>query len=40
MKQSVMGENGRRAVMEKYNWEREAEKLLALYEKLLKTNVT
>jgi glycosyltransferase involved in cell wall biosynthesis len=30
-----MGENGRRAVEEKYNWERESEKLLALYDKLL-----
>jgi len=31
-----MGENGRRAVMEKYNWEREGEKLIKLYEELLK----
>lgn len=30
-----MGENGRQAVEEKYNWERESEKLLALYDKLL-----
>jgi glycosyltransferase involved in cell wall biosynthesis len=30
-----MGENGRRAVIEKYNWEQEAEKLLALYQRLL-----
>jgi len=30
-----MGENGRRAVEEKYNWEREAEKLLAVYKGLL-----
>lgn len=30
-----MGENGRRAVQEKYNWESEAKKLLALYEELL-----
>jgi len=30
-----MGENGRRAVEEKYNWEREGEKLLELYEELL-----
>lgn len=30
-----MGENGRRAVQEKYNWKNEAEKLLALYEELL-----
>jgi len=26
-----MGENGRQAVLEKYNWDREAEKLLSLY---------
>jgi glycosyltransferase involved in cell wall biosynthesis len=31
-----MGENGRRAVKEKYNWEREGEKLLWLYEEMLK----
>ncbi|MCL0034121.1 glycosyltransferase family 4 protein [Thermodesulfovibrionales bacterium] len=31
-----MGENGRRVVVEKYNWEQEAEKLLLLYEELLK----
>ena len=31
-----MGENGRRAVEEKYNWEKEGEKLLKLYEELLK----
>ena len=30
-----MGENGRRAVIEKYNWEHEAQKLLKLYEELL-----
>ncbi len=30
-----MGENGRRAVEEKYNWERESEKLRALYGRLL-----
>jgi len=30
-----MGENGRRAVQEKYNWENEGKKLLALYEELL-----
>ena len=29
-------ENDRRAVPEKYNWEKEAEKLLALYEELLR----
>ena len=32
-----MGENGRRAVDEKYNWEKEGEKLLKLYEELLKS---
>lgn len=31
-----MGENGRRAVLEKYNWEREAEKLLKLYAEIVK----
>mgnify|MGYP000122313898 FL=1 len=31
-----MGENGRRAVIEKYNWGQEKEKLLNLYEELLK----
>lgn len=31
-----MGENGRRAVEEKYNWEKEGKKLLKLYEELLK----
>lgn len=30
-----MGENGRRAVEEKYNWEQEANKLLKIYEGLL-----
>jgi glycosyltransferase involved in cell wall biosynthesis len=30
-----MGENGRRAVLEKYNWEKERAKLLVLYEELL-----
>jgi len=30
-----MGENGRRAVKEKYNWEREGENLLKLYRELL-----
>jgi glycosyltransferase involved in cell wall biosynthesis len=29
-----MGQNGRRAVEEKYNWEKEAEKLLKVYRKL------
>ncbi len=32
-----MGENGRRAVIEKYSWNSEAKKLLELYESLLKT---
>ena len=31
-----MGENGRKAVLEKYNWEKESKKLLALYQDLLK----
>jgi glycosyltransferase involved in cell wall biosynthesis len=30
-----MGKRGRKAVLEKYNWEREAEKLLEFYRKLL-----
>lgn len=30
-----MGENGRRAVLENFNWENEGKKLLALYEELL-----
>ena len=30
-----MGENGRRAVLEKYNWEKESEKLVRLYKGLL-----
>ena len=30
-----MGENGRRAVEEKYNWGKEAEKLVRLYRNLL-----
>jgi glycosyltransferase involved in cell wall biosynthesis len=30
-----MGENGREAVLEKYNWETESKKLLALYSELL-----
>ena len=30
-----MGENGRRAVIEKYNWEKESERLLELYGNLL-----
>lgn len=31
-----MGENGRRAVIEKYNWQQEVQNLLRLYEELLK----
>jgi len=31
-----MGENGRKAVLEKYNWENESKKLLKIYEKLSK----
>jgi len=30
-----MGENGRKAVLEKYNWESESKKLLGIYKKLL-----
>ena len=30
-----MGENGRRAVEQKYNWKKESKKLLKLYEELL-----
>ncbi|MBE3128509.1 MAG: glycosyltransferase family 4 protein, partial [Actinobacteria bacterium] len=30
-----MGENGRKAVLEKYNWENESKKLLKLYEEIL-----
>ena len=33
---ATMGENGRKAVMEKYNWESESSKLLAVYGSLLK----
>jgi len=29
-----MGENGRKAVLEKYNWENESKKLLKVYETL------
>ena len=32
---SVMGENGRRAVLETYNWEQESAKLLRIYEAVL-----
>ena len=31
----AMGRRGRAAVEEKYNWEREAEKLVALYKELM-----
>lgn len=30
----IMGENGRKAVMEKYNWESESKKMLSIYHKL------
>jgi len=33
-KAKKMGENGRRAVLEKYNWENESKKLLKIYEEL------
>lgn len=32
-----MGENGRKAVLEKYNWDKESEKLLYVYEKILQS---
>jgi glycosyltransferase involved in cell wall biosynthesis len=32
----IMGENGRRAVLEKYNWEKERDKFIAVYAKLVK----
>lgn len=35
MESKRLGTNGRKAVMEKYNWEQEEKKLLALYKKLL-----
>lgn len=34
-----MGENGRKAVLEKYNWEKEGEKLVELYKELLTINI-
>jgi glycosyltransferase involved in cell wall biosynthesis len=34
-----MGENGKKAVLEKYNWEKESQKLLALYADLLEEKV-
>ncbi len=33
-----MGENGRRAVLEQYNWEKESEKLLRIYDAVLGRN--
>ncbi len=33
-----MGENGRRAVLERYNWEKESQKLLNIYETVLGRN--
>jgi glycosyltransferase involved in cell wall biosynthesis len=36
----LMGENGRRAMEEKFNWESEGRKLLRLYEELLSTHRT
>ena len=33
-----MGENGRKAVLEKYNWEHEEKKLLRIYDELLNEN--
>jgi len=32
-----MGENGRRAVLEKFNWEKESQRLLQIYDTVLKT---
>jgi len=32
---TVMGENGRKAVLEKYNWEAESKKLIKFYEEIL-----
>jgi len=31
-----MGENARKAAITKYNWQKESEKLLAMYDKILK----
>jgi len=36
----MMGENGKRAVLERYNWDKEKEKLLKLYKNLLLTRLT
>jgi len=33
-----MGQNGRRAVMDQYNWDKESQKLLGIYETVLGTN--
>jgi glycosyltransferase involved in cell wall biosynthesis len=30
-----MGQRGRRAVLEKYNWEKESERLLSIYDQVL-----
>lgn len=35
-KAKEMGENGRKAVLERYNWDKEAKKLLVIYEELSK----
>jgi len=35
---SLMGQNGRRAVLEEYNWENESKKLLHVYSKILGDN--
>jgi glycosyltransferase involved in cell wall biosynthesis len=34
----AMGKNGRKAIIEKYNWENEAETLVEIYKKLLPEN--
>jgi len=34
-----MGENGRRAILEKYNWEIESMKLLQIYEEIKKVKI-
>ena len=34
IKAKEMGENGRRAVLERYNWDKESKKLLAAYKAL------
>jgi glycosyltransferase involved in cell wall biosynthesis len=33
-----MGQRGRRAVLDKYNWEKESERLLSIYDAVLKRN--